>query len=260
MCALKCCCSSKWEKKSSYLSYFFLHIFLQLKRFHSLTLVEECNLIISLALCGSNALVASQAGWSQKTISSHHFSVEDHIHFNPVHSNFHFLFWLYRNRKILGPVPIKIRFEIICFIVCQPPRLWDCKCMLPPFLCTMCTSFCTQMKTLFPTRDKKFASGHSWEDSLCAGHFLHLLALLICLKPSSTPQSLKLSPTLVENILWNYFRFSKLFDIVIHSKSEYCDPNDPAKKLNFPQIFRNLAQQWQNGPRWPKCDPQYVST
>ena len=75
-----------------------------------------------------------------------------------------------------------------------------------PFLCTMCTSFCTQMKTLFPTRDKKFASGHSWEDSLCAGHFLHLLALLICLKPSSTPQSLKLSPTLVENIIVKLFQ------------------------------------------------------
>ena len=108
MCALKCCCSSKWEKNLN-IFRLFLHIFLQLKRFHSLTLkgieillllwksfaqlrVEECNLIISLALCGSNALVASQAGWSQKTISSHHFSVEDHIHFNPVHSNFHFLF------------------------------------------------------------------------------------------------------------------------------------------------------------------------
>ena len=99
------------NKKIFIFSRLFCHIFLQLKRFHSLTLkgieillllwksfaqlrVEECNLIISLALCRSNALVASQAGWSQKsqkTISSHHFSVEDHIHFNPVHSNFHFL-------------------------------------------------------------------------------------------------------------------------------------------------------------------------
>ena len=132
----------------------FCHIFLQLKRFHSLTLkgieillllwksfaqlrVEECNLIISLALCGSNALVASQAGWSQKTISSHHFSVEDHIHFNPGHSNFHFLIWLYR--KILGPVPIKIRFKIICFIVCQSPvsEIANARYLLFSVLCVL---------------------------------------------------------------------------------------------------------------------------
>ena len=45
-------------------------------------------------------------------------------------------------------------------------------------------------------------------------------------------------------------------------------PNDPAKKLNFPQIFRNFAQKLpkmaqsgpnmtQKGPKWPKNDPKW---
>ena len=37
--------------------------------------------------------------------------------------------------------------------------------------------------------------------------------------------------------------------LVIHSESESCDPNDPAKKLNFPQICPKMLQ---NVQKWPK--------
>ena len=47
---------------------------------------------------------------------------------------------------------------------------------------------------------------------------------------------------------------------VIHSKSESRDYNDPAKKLNFPQICPKMPQNdpkmTKNGPKWPKNDPK----
>ena len=47
----------------------------------------------------------------------------------------------------------------------------------------------------------------------------------------------------------------------IHSKSEYRDPNDPAKKLNFPQIYPKMPQNdpkmAKNDPKWPKYDPKW---
>ena len=41
--------------------------------------------------------------------------------------------------------------------------------------------------------------------------------------------------------------------IVIHSKSEDCDPNYPAKKLNFPQICPKMPENFQ---KMAKNDPK----